>query len=327
MPHKIPALAHDQESTGSDAMKDGYSDRVKLSQIRALVAVADWNNFTEAALQLNVSQSAVSHAIASLEEELGVLLVARGRYGANLTPIGEQILIDARQIMRSLDDIGRKAAIAKGLHGGQVRIAAFRSVSTHILPAVIAQFRQMFPGISVAFTEHHNLEAVGQQLRQGLADIGFTYLPTADEFESWELFRDEYVVLLPADTRISGDRLTWEELKQYPLILPPADDSCRPLLRQHFNELNQTLNVAYEVREDSTIVSMVAQGLGAAILARLAAEPIPHSVKVYHLPIPLERIIGVIVLAAAMHPPSVYAFLDALRGTGQFSSTPLLQKV
>lgn len=62
--------------------------KLKISQLRALVGVADYGNFSEAALQMDLSQSAISHAIASLESELGVILLSRGRHGANLTPVG-----------------------------------------------------------------------------------------------------------------------------------------------------------------------------------------------------------------------------------------------
>lgn len=60
--------------------------KIKLSQLRALVAIADCGNFSEAALELDLSQSTISHAIATLEEELGVTLLQRGRHGARLTP-------------------------------------------------------------------------------------------------------------------------------------------------------------------------------------------------------------------------------------------------
>jgi DNA-binding transcriptional LysR family regulator len=301
-------------------MRESGRDGLKLSQLRALLAVAECGNFTEAAVTLNISQSAVSHAIATLEEELGVILVSRGRHGAHLTPLGEQILIDVRRIMQSLDEIGRKADLAKGLEGGQVRIALFRSVATHVLPAVMAQFREVFPAISVTFTEHQNIISVEQYLRQGLADIGFMYLPASEDFECWELFRDEYIVLLPPHP-VVGDRiLTWETLSQYPLIMPPPEDGCRMLLRKHLMHLGYPMQAAYEVREDSTIVSMVEQGLGATIIARLAAEPLPSRIQVKELPLPLERVIGVGILKDALHPPAVYAFLDALRRTGQFAN-------
>ena len=98
--------------------------RLKISQLRALVAVADLGRFSEAALHLDLSQSAVSHAIATLEEELGVVLVQRGRHGATLTPVGEQVVTEARQVLQSLEKICQKANLSKGLQGGQVRVAA-----------------------------------------------------------------------------------------------------------------------------------------------------------------------------------------------------------
>lgn len=77
------------------------------------------------------------------------------------------------------------------------------------------------------------------------------------------------------------------------------------------------LKVAYAVNEDSTIVSMVVQGLGAAILPRLAAEPIPERIQVYSLPVSLERVIGVAVLANALQTPAAFAFLDTLKNVEQ----------
>lgn len=64
---------------------------------------------------------------------------------------------------------------------------------------------------------------------------------------------------------------------------------------------------------DATIVSLVAQGMGVTVLPQLAAEPIPPQVQIYSLPMPIERVIGVVVLAEALHPPAVYAFLEILR--------------
>lgn len=80
------------------------------------------------------------------------------------------------------------------------------------------------------------------------------------------------------------------------------------------------LNIDYELSEDSTIVSMVMQGLGAAILPRLAAEPIPAEVKVYSFPVDFERVIGVAVLRDALLVPAVFAFLDVVKGAAEVGS-------
>lgn len=286
--------------------------RLKLSQLRALVAIADQGSFSDAALHMELSQSAVSHAIATLEDELGVLLLNRGRQGAVLTPVGEQITEEARQVLRSLSNLCNRADEAKGLQTGEVRIAAFRSVATHILPEVIRQFRQQYPGVTIAIDEKSHYELVENDLRQGRADVGFTYLPTRDEFEQWELLRDRYIILLPPGAPGTAP-FTWEDLAAYPLILTPSDDGDRQYLDRLLHDVGQQLQPAYVVREDSTILSMVERGLGATIMAALAAEPIPPELRVAELPQPLERVIGVIVLGDALLPPPVYAFLERLK--------------
>ena len=147
-------------------------------------------------------------------------------------------------------------------------------------------------------------------MRSGKADIGFVSLPISDEFETREILRDKYVVLLPPTAKVSSAKITWEALAAFPLILQPPEAVCSIPLRKYLMTSEFPLNIAYELSEDSTIVSMVMQGLGAAILPRLAAEPIPAEVKICSLPVHFERVIGVAVLRDALLIPAVFAFLD-----------------
>ncbi len=286
---------------------------MKLSQLRAIVAVADYGNFSEAALELNLSQPAISHAIATLEAELGVSLFARGRRGAVLTTAGEQIVAHARQALQHLELMQKEANLHKGLEGGQVRIASFRSVATHLLPKVIAHFRDRFPNVGITIIERPDYVDIEQTLRDGRADIGITYLPTSAEFEVWELIRDDYVALLPPKSSVrSSTHLTWDDLAAHSLVLLPCLP-CGRILHKHLAIAAPPMPTASDIQEDSTIVSMVMQGLGAAILPRLAAEPIPKELRVYPLPAPLKRVIGVAALSDALHTPAVFAFLDMLK--------------
>jgi DNA-binding transcriptional LysR family regulator len=300
---------------------------IKLSQLRALILVAEKNNFSEAALELGVSQSAVSHAIATLEEELGVVLLSRGRHGARLTPVGERITQHAKEMLNLLATINKEATMSKGLQGGQLRITSFRSVATHVLPEVIARFRNKFPGISVTIVDHRCYEEVEEALRKGQADIGFTCIPTTNDFEGWELMRDEYLLLLPPNWPHPKTPITLEEIGAYPMIMPVTGDYCSFLIREHFAKLKQSLNTIYEIQEDSTIIGMVNQGLGATIMARLAAEPLPPEIQAYSLPIPLERVIQVAILADALHSPAVFAFLDLLKEIPTLNQGSTTEKV
>jgi DNA-binding transcriptional LysR family regulator len=291
---------------------------MNISHVKIFMAVVAKGSFSLAALELGLSQSAVSRAIASLEEELGVSLLARGRFGAYATDFGDRITVHFQQILQAEADIEAEANREKNLHGGRVRIASFRSVATHILPPLIAKFSQRFPNVEVSLVEA-DPNTVEQALREHRVDIGLMPLPrTSDDFETWEIMRDEFVVLLPPSARPAPDLLTWEDLSRYAFILYNYAE-CTTAVRQHWQHWKQSFRVAYEIKEDSTIVSMVFQGLGAAVLPKLAAMPIPEGIQVRSLPKPLERNIGAAVLANIWHSPAVFTFLDLLRGSGIFA--------
>ncbi len=296
------------------AKADGLKISLKISQLVALAAVAEQGSFSAAALQLELAQSTVSHAIATLEADLGVVLLLRHRTGAVLTPVGNQIYQQARDVLSGLGSIRQTADQAKELKTGRVRLAAVRTVATHLLPDVIFRFRQVHSGMTVEITEYDSYKEVEQALRDGQADLGFTFLPTPMGFQSWELFREEFVALLPPAESLEDleDPLSWEQLVGYSRVANVRSSLHNRWIEDHLKRFGYSLPVDYEVREDSTLMSMVKKGLGAAVLARLEAEPIPTGVRVRSLPEPLERVVGVAMLEDAVLPRAVFVFLDVL---------------
>ncbi|WP_035986153.1 LysR family transcriptional regulator [Leptolyngbya sp. KIOST-1] len=292
--------------------------KVKLSQLRALVAIADCGNFSEAALQLDVTQSTVSHAIATLEEELGITLLQRGRHGARLTPVGDRVTTHARAMLGLLDTIGSEANQARGVQGGTLRIASFRSVATHVLPGAIARLHRRYPAIAISVHEMDELHQLKQALVKGEVDLCVAETIDGDDVESLVIFDDDYVALLPPGYRPQSSTLTLEELRQQPII-GSSHSSCGLRIRTVLGAQAQPLEIAYCIRHDSSMVAMVQQGLGIAILPRLAAQPVPPEVQICSLPFPISRPIGATILKDALHTPALYAFLDALRETGEFS--------
>jgi DNA-binding transcriptional LysR family regulator len=284
---------------------------VNIAALKILLAVVEFGSFSRAALQLEISQSAVSRTIASLEAELGITLLHRGRFGATLTPTGERILGTVTQMLQLHQQLEHEISLSKGLHAGKVRIASFRSAATHLLPPKIAQFSQRYPNIEVQLTEADPV-TIETLLKSGQVDIGLLPLPRSAEFETWEITCDEFVVLLPQTDQAIPPKLTWETLARYAFILYNYAE-CTSAVREHWAKWQQSLKVAYEIKEDSTIVSMVAEGLGAAILPRLAALPIPSGIVVRSLPVPLDRRIGAAIVAEQLQTPAVFTFLDLLR--------------
>jgi DNA-binding transcriptional LysR family regulator len=306
-----------QEQHSIAVMGSSRKNPLKLFQLQVLIAVADCSSFSEAAQEMQLSQSAVSYAIATLEEELGVILFSRGRYGAKLTPVGEQIVARARKATELLDDIVKQANLAKGLQGGHVRISSFRSAATHILPDVIAEFCRRYPAIAVSIADYEDSPDVEEDLRKGRADLGVTYLPIDSEFEIWDLMQDEVVALFGSNFQSKKDRIDWDDLKAYPLIMAPDGDVCDAMIYNHCLRYGIELQPTYRIRSDSTVVNMVAKELGFALCPFLAAEPIPAGIQVYSLPVPLYRTICVAALTDALLTPAAYTFLDLLRSMSQ----------
>lgn len=304
-------------------MSKGHHSGLKLSQLRALVAVAGCGNFGEAAWQLGLTQPTVSHAIATLEDELGVVLLSRGRHGAQLTPAGDAVTQHARDILQLLEVLQQTANRHKGLQGGQVRIATFRSAAANLLPQIVAQFQIDHPAVDVTITEFYDYTYVERQVLEGKADVGITFLPTNDGFETWEIMRDPYWVLLPPNCEVGSTRLTWDDLMALPLIVYPDDNSCFANVQTYFQQAGYRLAPRHQFRETQTILNMVAQGVGAAIMPSLSSHPMPPGVKVAQLPSALERTVGAILLADALQTPAVFAFLRILKQQ-TFSAEALL---
>lgn len=287
--------------------------RIKLFQLRALMAVAEFGSFGRAAAELELTQSAISHAISSLEEVLGVVLFVRGRRGATPTPIGQTVIDQVRPLLRHLDQLVNAAEAARGLAGGQVRVAAIRSLATHWLPQVIAAFKQRHPQIGITLTRCVNHGEVQATLRSGAADVGLMDLYQPEGMKVYPLFADDYIALLPPGVVLPPGPLTWQQLSQCPLILPVPQDNSYTFLREYLAQLPVQLEIAYELNEDSAIVSMVAEGLGMTILPYFAAIPIPKGVKLRSLPQPLRRQLGAVILETGLQSPPVYAFLELLQ--------------
>ncbi|MEO0541356.1 MAG: LysR family transcriptional regulator [Cyanobacteria bacterium P01_A01_bin.105] len=293
-------------------------NKLKLAQLRALASVADVGNFSEAALNLGLSQSTVSHSIAALEEELGVVLLTRGRHGAALTPVGETICDKAVQVLKLVDDMGQAATDARGVEGGAVRLVAFRSMASNILPRAIAALHAHYPNVHVTLTELDTIAQLQHALLEGQADISVAELLSSNSFDTLSVLDDPCIALLPPNLSIESTHLSWEQLYQHPLIIS-IHSSCSQRIDRMLKQVVPPIEAAYRIRTDSTIVGMVRQGLGIAIIHRLAAEPVPEDVRIAELPFQVSRPMGASWPKDALLSPSVYAFLEALKAVSTSS--------
>lgn len=289
---------------------------MKLNQLKMLVAVAEHGSFSAAAAELGCTQSRISHALAELEGELGVSLLARGRAGSLPTEAGQRVLDKARQMLR-LEDSLREAALAEagpaGL-SGSVRIACFRSIGTHLLPHVVEALAQRHPRLRVEIDDSCEQRAdVTAALQDGLAEVGIAQLPLAGTLASSPYLHDDYVLVLPAalalpDAPVPG----WPRLGALPFIGLACAGAAEILARCRAAGFGPEPG-GRTLSNDTSIAAMVGRGMGYSILPRLAAFPEPPDVRILPLPIPARRQFAIAALPDVMRLPRVRAVVRALR--------------
>ncbi|WIX91427.1 LysR family transcriptional regulator [Amycolatopsis sp. DG1A-15b] len=239
---------------------------MNLAQLRGFVAVAGEGSFTEAAAALGLTQSGVSHAVASLERELGLTLFTRARDGVTLTTHGEDVLVHAREALRRVDRIAEDAAAAAGQYRGRLRVAGVPS-SCPLLAPLIGAFGHRFPDVDVVLLEGSDSEVM-HWLRDRVADLGVE-VATAATSDGLTLAEDRMVAVLdrghPLATQAS---LTLADLTDDPFLL--SDGGCEPLLERMHHAAGLTLQPKLRIRDTTTLLALVREHVGVTVIPELS---------------------------------------------------------
>jgi DNA-binding transcriptional LysR family regulator len=276
-----------------------------LLQLEVLRTIVQEGTFTKAGRVLHMTQSAVSHIISSLENELGVTLLQRGRKGIELTKAGEEVLSHAREITYHVHQIHEKVSSLKGLQAGTIRIGTFPSISSYFLPNLLRSFQTQYPNIEAVVFDGTNQE-VRNWIYTGAVHIGFVSLPD-DEFETVPITYDEMVVLVPASHLLSShSSISLELLKSDSFIMTKG--GCEAFILNLFRP--DPPQIQYEVKETSTIISMVQQGLGISVLPKMALPAGLSNISVIQIEPRKYRHLGLGVNDLSSAPADVKTFID-----------------
>lgn len=286
---------------------------MKLSQLRALLAVAETGSFSEAALHLGVSQSSVSEAITSLEKHLKVSLFERGRQGARLTPVGEPIVLHARTALNAIGNIEQEASMLGGNIEGVLRISTFRSIASHLVPRIMQKVRQDHPGLQIVLQESMICDVPNllRPLEEGQAELAFIPQANSETFLSWKLLEDPYSALVPKGSVPAGV-VGPEELMRQPFLTWKEGD-CAVRVAAYLERLQVSPPDIIRAQNDFTMYHMVAQNLGICLTPGLALDYIPEGTELLPLQVPLVRQVSVAVRPGALRIPAVRFFLQQVK--------------
>ncbi|WP_118180965.1 LysR family transcriptional regulator [Paraburkholderia phosphatilytica] len=252
---------------------------MELRQLEAFVHVAEFGSFTRAAAMLGTDQPALSRLVRQLEVQVRHTLLERNGRGVTLTPAGQLMLAHAQgvlqQVQRAVQDLDELHGTLRG-HFSIGVIPSFARVATLEL---VRHFRASFPNATISVTQGLSTYLV-EWLAMGRIDVAVMY----DTFETplinkRTVHTEELFLIGPSDDkskRTAAERLpksiALSEIGRYPLVIPSRMHAIRRVLEAAAEEQGIKLNIELEMDAVTSILDLVAEGVGYALLALNATE-------------------------------------------------------
>jgi molybdate transport repressor ModE-like protein len=284
---------------------------IELRHFLALEAVAREGSFGRAAASLGYTQSAVSQQIAALERIVGHRLVERprGPRPVSLTEAGRLLLTHADAIAARVAAAQADLTALGDGAAGELRVGVFQSVGQRVLPDVMRRFMRSWPKVKLTLTESADDVELLDLVERGELDLTFCDLPLVEgPFESLELLRDPYVLVVPADSELARRETppTTREIAELDLI---GHKHCRTLAHVEAN-FRRPLHFVFRSDHNQTVQALVSSGVGSALVARLTMDPEDETTALIDLPKVGPRLIAIAWHRDRYRTPAAQAFVE-----------------
>ena len=254
-------------------------------------AVARQGSFNKAAQQLHLTPSAISHAIAVMEEELGFALFNRGKTGVTMTSYGASLYPSIRAVLNSDEALKQSVARLNGLEKGKVKVAAFNSVCTCLLPGIQKRCTAQSPKIEGEVYQG-TYDDMKDWLRNGQTDIAFLSFGCREEFALTELFAEPLRCITPKGWPAPPDGIMTPELmngQDFVVQGDATDAEMRQYLKKHKISTERRCHVL----DDLSNLAMVEAGMGISIMPEMLLKTCTSEVDIYPLSPAENRVVGI----------------------------------
>lgn len=283
-----------------------------LRQLEYFVNVMENGSFSRAAVVLNLAQPSLSRQVALLEAELGQRLLVRNGRGVTATEAGDALLVHARVMLNAsrrareeLHDMGESPS-------GRVVVGLPPRVAYGLSVALVQRFRERFPRAVIAV-----LEGLSSSLRESLIagrmDMALLFdPPPSPQLAYTQLMRERLFLVAPPGYKLPP-RVRLSTLANYPMVLPSAPNAIRSLVEAVLLPRRVELQILAEVGAVSTVLALVASGIGSTIVPESAITAGGYGDKLPHAPLGPPGIWNALTLAEPMARPAT----RLTRGTAQ----------
>ena len=240
-----------------------------VKQLRYLEALARHRHFGRAADACAISQPALSMQIKELEGTLGAALFERSARQVRLTSLGEEFTLRARDILRSVDELGDLARASQDRLMGRLRIGVIPTIAPYLLPTIIGNLTRVYAGLDIHIRETVTPKLI-QELAEGRLDTAIVALPVSEPaFTEVALFAEDFVLVRPSEDE--GKPVpNVETLSEMRLLLLEEGHCFRDQALSFCNRHSALPRELLDCSSLSTLVQMVSAGIGVTLIPEMA---------------------------------------------------------
>lgn len=280
-----------------------------INKVKVLIQAVENGSLLATATKLGYTQAGLSHMMRSLESELGVTLLQRGKFGVKLTDEGKRLLPLFRELAVIDKKLETEVELILEQKASVIRVAAIASVIRTWLPDAMVSFQKKYPEISFEIQESDG--KMYQWLDQGTIDVCITSnMILRDDFIP--LVRDEFFACLPKEYPLkAGEKFPLRQIEEEPFICSTCgnDYDVERLLSDY--DIHPKKQNTYV--DDNSVISMVSRGFGISLLPNLVLQNCHEDIKIAELDLPCYRMIGLLYGKSANTSPAVKKFVSFLK--------------
>lgn len=248
---------------------------LSLRQIRYFVAAADAGQISRAAVELNVSQSAVTAAVKSLEAQLDARLFDRRSVGITLTYEGHQFLQRARNVLNAVNEATRITTRSRDAVQGRLKIAMTYTVAGYFMSPHVARFQRNYPRIELALHERPRAE-IEAGLLSGEFDLALlltSNLANVEEIAAETLIRSRRRLWLASDhPLLKAPQVGLADVATQPYVMLTVDEAAKTA-ESYWDRTPWRPTVIFRTSSVEAVRSMVSDGMGVTILSDMVYRP------------------------------------------------------
>lgn len=248
-------------------------DTMNLQHLRYFLVLADLEHYTDAAKRLHITQPTLSHAIATLEEEVQVPLFKKQGRNIILTNQGREFYATVQSSLAVLDK-GIEHLQKKHSNKPIINLTLLRVLGRKAVPNLVRKFMEAFPETNSRF-DFHNDSGMSTDMVEGVLNDRYD-LAFCSKIENYPtisfipIFAQDMVLIVPKKhPLIDQENVTISDTLPYPQVWFSPRSGMRPLIEQIYSKEKERPQIAFEVSEDETVAGLVSQGFGLALMPKL----------------------------------------------------------